>query len=70
MDHQIPLKELFTTQLSPLSLQFRTQLPPLAPHAEDFWLTDEVRALILEGAARRGYPDPMDYLADLVEAIK
>lgn len=36
--------------------------------SDDVWLTPELIALLLQGAARRGYSDPQDYLVALVEA--
>lgn len=34
----------------------------------DLQVPKEVGELILKGAARHGYPDPVDYLADLLDS--
>jgi hypothetical protein len=48
---------------------FQTKLPDkLSEPSEDFTPGDELLALLLRGAARRGYSDPADYLAALVES--
>jgi hypothetical protein len=53
--------------LTPLEEQF-TRLAKSKMSSDDLWLTHEVLVLLLQGAARRGYYDPQDYLVALVEA--